>query len=222
MIFAALTAAAQELSEGAVEMRTRVPAEDGVPVAAAEDAGKTNAAEEVDSRLTFLSTAGMQYTEEGEYEEAERAYLRALESDPDNPEVRFRLSTLYIYMERYEDALRILEELVEEFPGNPQTRNNLAWVYSTAEGVIDGKLALRHAREAILIAPASAPLWNTLAEAYFASGDYDRALRSSEHALDLLKQQGGTEERLQEFMVQKNKIERAKEAYEQFMGTMNK
>ncbi len=221
----ACAAPAQDLPAGAVELPTDVPEEEtAVPAADTEAvrAGKqTNTVPVVDRRLKFLSTAGMQYAEEGEYEEAERAYLTALEADPDHPEVLFRLSTLYIFMERYTDAVSILKDLTEKYPDNAQTRNNLAWIYATGKGVINGKLAVRYARDAILIAPASAPLWNTLAEAYFVSGDYDRALRSSEQALELLARQGAGEERFREFAIQKNKIERAREAYKQFVDAQD-
>ena len=57
-----------------------------------ESAAATNPA----SRISFLMDAGVQYADEGEYAEAEHAYLRAREKDPDNPEIRSRLSTLYI------------------------------------------------------------------------------------------------------------------------------
>lgn len=175
--------------------------------------------EEEAERISFLVNAGASYAAEGEYEDAKRAYLRALEIVPNNPDVRFRLSTLYIQMALYKEAVDLLEEMAAEFPDNPLIRNNLAWVYATGGAMRNGKLALHHAREALLSAPAQPSMWNTLAEAYFVSGQYDLALRSSEHAFDLLQsQRNASEQEVKNFQTQYQKIRRADEAYKRFMG----
>ncbi len=170
-------------------------------------------------RTAFLMDAGVQYIDEGEYAEAERAYLRALVNDPGNPDIRFRLSTLYIMMKRYKEAADILNALTVEFPGTSMIHNNLAWIYATGDEMKNGKLALRHAREAILSGPTQPPLWNTLAEAYYVFGLYDEALRASECALDLLKTQNAPEKKIAEFEEQRTKILRAQQAYKRLLGT---
>jgi len=172
----------------------------------------------VNSKASFLVDTGIQYADEGEYAEAERAYLRALEAAPGNSVIRFRLSTLYIMMGRYTEAVPMLEALVEEFPENSQTRNNLAWCYATGAGVKDKKKALLHAREAILSSPLSPSMWNTLAEAYYMAGDYDKALRSSEHAIDLLIQTDQNQTGMASFQAQHQKIQRAQQAFKRFEG----
>jgi Flp pilus assembly protein TadD len=157
--------------------------------------------------------AGVQYADEGEYAEAEQAYLQAREKDPDNPDIRFRLSTLYIQMGRYKEAAGLLEALVAEFPENSMLRNNLAWVYATGDEMKNGKLALRHAREALLTSPYDPAMWNTLAEAYYMSGQYDKALQASDQALDLLTLQNVSEKAQTPFKDQNAKIKRAAESY---------
>lgn len=164
------------------------------------------------SKFGFLMSTGVEYTDEGEYEDAERAYLRALELYPDSEELQFRLGTLYVIMERIPDAIRIFEKLAEQFPENPLPHNNLAWCYATGKGVINTTKALRHAREAILSAPYSASTWNTLAEAYYVAGDYKKALRSSEHAIDLLQNSESSGGSLESFLGQRAKILRSEEA----------
>jgi len=182
-----------------------------------ETSDATNVAES--GQTSFLMNAGGQYADEGEYTEAEQAYLRALANDPKNPDIRFRLSTLYILMKRYREAADILNALALEFPGNAMTHNNLAWIYSTGGEMKNGKLALRHARDAILSGPTQPPLWNTLAEAYYVVGQYDEALRASECAVDLLKIQNAPKEKITEFEEQYTKIFRAQQAYKRLMGT---
>lgn len=172
------------------------------------------------SELSFLLSTGVEYVDEGEYEDAERAYLRALEEAPDSEDILFRLGTLYVAMERFQDAIRIFEQLVDRFPENPLIHNNLAWCYAIGPGLINTSKALRHSREALLFAPYSSSAWNTLAEAYYVAGDYTKALRSSEHAIDLLQNsQSPSEESLKSFMAQRAKILRAREAMKIFGGT---
>jgi len=181
-----------------------------------ETASSTNVA--ANAKLTFLMNTGIQYAEEGEHEEAERAYLRALETDPENSTIRFRLGTLYIMMGRYTNAVPILEALIVEFPDNSQVRNNLAWCYATGEGVRNKEKALLHAREAILSAPIAPSMWNTLAEAYYMAGDYERAERAAEHAIDLMIQTDPERTQMADFQAQLQKIRRANQALKRFKG----
>jgi tetratricopeptide (TPR) repeat protein len=186
------------------------------PSVQAEATGQTNTNT---SRTDFLINTGIQYADEGDYKEAERAYLRARDNDPSNPNIRISLSTLYIQMERYKEAADLLNGLAAEFPENAMVQNNLAWIYSAGGVMKNGKLALRHAREALLIAPYTPALWNTLAEAYYVSGLYDKALRSSEFAFELLQMQQGTkEEDFRSFQAQYQKIYRANEASKSLLG----
>jgi tetratricopeptide (TPR) repeat protein len=164
------------------------------------------------SKVGFLMSAGVEYADEGEYKEAENAYLRALEVDAQNGEILFRLGALYVTMERFKDAAAIFKDLTEQFPENPLAHNNLAWCYATGPSIKNKTLALRHAREAILFAPLEPSIWNTLAEAYYMSGDYEKALRSAEHALELLRATNPAKEAWDSFLMQRSKILRAQEA----------
>jgi Flp pilus assembly protein TadD len=175
-----------------------------------EPAAGTNAMN--DSRISFLMNTGVQYEDEGEYADAEQAYLKALEKAPGNSRIRFRLSMLYIQMKRYFDAVDLLEKLSAEFSDNALIQNNLAWVYATGGDMKNGKMALRHAREALLSTPYAPSIWNTLAEAYYVSGQYDKALRSSDQALDLLSRQKPSNEEIAAFKKQHTKIQRAVDA----------
>ncbi|MDD3276303.1 MAG: tetratricopeptide repeat protein [Kiritimatiellales bacterium] len=186
------------------------------PAAPLETAASSNGSK-VD-RTDFLMNTGLQYADEGEYAEAEQAYLRALESDPENQTIQFRLSTLYIQMGRYKEAAVLLNALVKDVPDNPVLNNNLAWIYATGGEMKNGKLALRHAREAILSMPIDPSTWNTLAEAYYMLGQYESALRASEYAIALLyTRKDTTKETLLNFQAQQQKIRRADESYKMML-----
>jgi tetratricopeptide (TPR) repeat protein len=136
--------------------------------------------------------------------------LTALATEfPDDPRHHNNLAWAYATgagVKDYEKALRMLTALVTEFPDDPRHHNNLAWAYATGAGVKDYEKALRYAREALLLAPNMPHLWNTLAEAYYIGADYDKALRSSERALELLESNSPI---VEEFQAQQEKIIRA-------------
>ena len=186
------------------------------PLPAEPDAGTNQQAKT--ARVNFLMETGVQYADEGEYKEAEQAYFRALETDPGNPDLLFRLSMLYIQMKQYDDAVALLEQLVKSFPDNPMLQNNLSWVYASGGKARNGKLALRHAHEALLLTPYAPSLWNTLAEAHYVLGQYDKALKASDFALELLQmQKDASKDDIASFQAQHAKIQRAAESYKGLM-----
>ncbi len=216
-----LPLAAQEAPPEPAPAQTAAEEESPVVTNAVEsgDAAQAEETEPPETRPKFFLETGMQYADEGEYKEAERAYLHALEKDPEDATIRFRLSTLYLKMHRYKDAEPILKKLAEENPENARIQNNLSWLYATGGEMRNSEKALRHAREAILEDPNSPSMWNTLAEGYYVAGRYDKALRSTEHALELLRLENAGEERMQSFLSQHRKIKRAQEAFKLLEGT---
>lgn len=214
--FSALLTIAQDLPvEGQSPLNVVIeePKQAETPSADPKTTNKTDQAE-----ASFLISTGVEYEGEGEFKEAERAYLRALRQDPNSPDIRFRLGTLYIKTEQFKKGIELMEGLADEFPDNLGVRNNLAWSYSVGSGVKNMGKALRNAREALLIQPFNPSVWNTLAEAYYVAGDYDKALRSAEQALDLLKQTNPSEEAVANFTEQIQKISRAQEAWDVLSG----
>lgn len=139
-------------------------------------------------RASFLLATGSAYAEEGEVEQAERAYRMALELDSTLAAAWIRLGFLYVDSERFEEAVNCFQKQLAFDPESPLAHNNLAWCYAVGPGVRNVALALRHSRDALLYAPKVPSIWNTLAEAYYVSGNYDNALRSAEYALELLRE----------------------------------
>jgi tetratricopeptide (TPR) repeat protein len=173
--------------------------------------------EEEEAKSTFLISTAVEYADEGEYEDAERAYLKALEADPDSDEALVRLAALYVDMERFKDAARLYRSQLEKNPENPLANNNLAWCYTVGPDVRNIPLALRHVRESLLSTPLSPSAWNTLAETYYVAGEYDKALRASENALQLLgRGQKPAEDVVKKFAAQIEKIKRAQKAADLF------
>ncbi|QHI68628.1 tetratricopeptide repeat protein [Tichowtungia aerotolerans] len=216
-----------KLPEGSITLPTGPQSSSAQPVHILTDDSRRSETEEKaesinagrNTKASFLLSTGIEYADEGEFEEAERAYLRALEVHPDDEQTLMRLGSLYVQMDRFKDAVAMFQKQLELEPENPLAHNNLAWCYAIGPEVRSVSLALRHSREALLFAPTMPSVWNTLAEAYYVSGDYDKALRSAEQALLLLERiEGDHEESLRSFQEQLSKIKLAKEASDMLKG----
>lgn len=141
-----------------------------------------------------LLTSGRELLTAGKSAEAIALLEKAAKLDPRSQEARFLLSAAYIEASRCEDARPILEGLLTDMPDNPMVKNNLAWVYvkSKDPSIKSAAKAVRLARAAVLDAPSDYMIWNTLSEAYYADGRYDRALQAAQSALRLSLMAGVT------------------------------
>jgi Tfp pilus assembly protein PilF len=119
-----------------------------------------------------------------------------LERYPDNRQARQLQLVIFIEMKRYAEAGEAFAAMMKDHADDFRFLNNYAWFLATAEDVAlrDPARALDLAREAVLIAPEVYNIWSTLAEAYYRNGDFERALKSMQQALELaMRQQAGPE-----------------------------
>jgi len=143
-------------------------------------------------RIVFLLNVASVYFKNGNYQAAIDAYERVLEINPENKQARFILSQVYGSAKQYAKAEFIMKRLIEEFPEDFQVKNNLAWLYATAEDprVRDGEKAIKLAQEAMVLAPYDHHIWSTLAEAYYVTGQYEKAYRAITHMASLAARYG--------------------------------
>lgn len=141
-----------------------------------------------------LLDAGQEALKEGRWVEAAALYEKVRTIDPASREAAFGLSAAYMELQRFGEAYPLLERLHKEVPDNPMVKNNLAWVCVKAKdpAMRDPARAIRLAREAVLDVPADFSVWNTLAEAYYAAGQFEKALRAAQSALRLGMLAGST------------------------------
>ncbi len=144
-------------------------------------------------RIDFLQQVASAYFDEKEYDQAISAYERILDIDPSNKEARFIIGHVYITAKQYGKAEAVLKQLIEEYPEDFQLKNNLAWLYATAEDPAfrDGEEAIKLAQEAMVLAPNDHHIWSTLSEAYYVTGQYEKAYRAIEHMAKLAMRYGG-------------------------------
>ena len=131
----------------------------------------------------------------GQYDAVIPELEQILNELPGDRGVRMLLSSAYQQSGRYASAEKLLRELVAEFPNDYTVRNNLAWMYATARDPAFRKAgeAVQLARMALVIAPADHHVWSTLSAAYYADGEYERALDAAEQALFQVQKMGRQE-----------------------------
>ncbi len=155
--------------------------------------GAGKATRDAGEARTLLSS-GRELLKQGKIPEAVALLEKARVLEPQGNEAAFLLSAAYIEQERYEEALPMLEALQKSMPDNPMIKNNLAWVYVKINdpAIKNPGKAVKLARSAMMDAPSDYMIWNTLSEAYYAEGQYDRALRAAQSALRLSMMAGVT------------------------------
>ena len=142
---------------------------------------------------------------QGKLEEAIRHFRQALEVEPDFPNAHFNLGlTLqsqgrlaegqysqgraFSLIGRIREALEHFREAIRLEPDNIAPLQSMAWILSTHPdpNFRDGEEALRLARHASkLVGGKNAGILKTLAAAYAATGQFDRATATAKTALEL-------------------------------------
>jgi len=164
-------------------------------------------------RVDFLLEVANAYITEKDYASAVEVYERILKIDPQHARTRYIVAHIYIRAKQYKKAEEMLLALVKENSDDFKLLNNLAWLYATAEdpSIRDGRKAIRYAQEAMVLAPNDYHVWSTLSEAYYVSGDYEKAYRAIEQMAGLaaLYGQDLTKESIEEYNEQIRKCKRS-------------
>ncbi len=166
--------------------------------------------------VTAGARSAFDLIEQGDVEEAERRFRILLRHQPDHFSTRFGFGTVLIKQHKYEEAIEVLESLLDDHPEAHAVMNNLAWLYATATDVAfrDGTRAIKLAQEAVFLQPRNYHVWNTLAEAHYISGEYDRAARAAEEALRRAHQQDAPISQIRTYEEQAARSRKASQAAE--------
>ena len=116
----------------------------------------------------------------GDFATAEKAYKKALRTDPDAFAAQINLSTLYMSSGRMEQANRMLEKLSDAHPDNATVWFNYA---NSCKGVGKVQEALRAYGEAVRIDPEQVNAWFNLGNTHAETGAYEEAIAAYERAL---------------------------------------
>jgi len=172
-------------------------AEPAPETAEAEDRIASNAAPSVTHTARGDALFG-----QGELEEAIVEYREAARLDPTDAHVWMRLGQAYAQMGRGQDALDSLERGLESDPANAGILNDMGWLYATVEPptLRDPAKAIAYAQRAVEASGGTdANILDTLAEAYFANREFDKAIETEERALEIAPEQEALQNQLVKF-----------------------
>lgn len=166
-----------------------------------------------ENRVQFLLEVAQAYVNEQDFSAAIDAYERILEIDPAHQQTRYVLAHIYISAKQHKKAETMLLALIDGSPDDFKLWNNLAWLYATAEdpSMRNGPKAVKLAHKAMSLAPNDHHVWSTLSEAYYVSGEYEKAHRAIKHMAQLAVRFGkdNTEDSIKEYNKQIRKCKRA-------------
>jgi tetratricopeptide (TPR) repeat protein len=127
-----------------------------------------------DEKSSVLFMSGAMYERQKRYDEAESAFRKVLELDPDNSSAMNYLG--YMFADRnvkLEEALQLIKRALEYDPANGAYLDSLGWVYYRMD-------RLPEAEETLLIAAQKVPrdpvVHDHLGDVYFGSGKLREAI----------------------------------------------
>lgn len=123
-----------------------------------------------------------------EYKIVTNMLNRQLEKDPNNARLLQGLAMLYHEMEMLPEAAQIYDRMLSLNMNHAVALNNLAWLLITVddESLRDPPRALKLAQRAVELDRLSIYL-DTLAEAYFVSGQTDKAIETIQEAIEVAR-----------------------------------
>lgn len=110
------------------------------------------------------------------------SYLKALELDPDNPEIHHSLALIYQQLGEYQLSLNHFQKTLALKPDFPEARNNLGTLYILLK---EWDLAIEQFEKAAgnLLYQTPDIAYNNMGLAYYYKGSYQKAIESYRQAI---------------------------------------
>lgn len=121
------------------------------------------------------------YAELGDYEKAEKNYLRAQELNPKLPQVYINLSDIYYRNKDMDSGIQLLSQGIYEIPDNLVLRHYLARFYME-DARLD--LAIDELEHILEKQPENYDAYYDLGKVHFELGNYDCAIENFENVLE--------------------------------------
>lgn len=134
-------------------------------------------------RSELWAQLGIFYNRHNNTKASDSCYKRGLVLSPDDPLINNNLA--YSYAERgilLEQAKIMAQKAVSQSPKNPSYLDTYAWVLYNAG---DYDKAITYSKQALLYSQQNATLYEHLAQAHKAAGNYEEALSALRKALEL-------------------------------------
>lgn len=139
---------------------------------------------EIRTDPVFIENCGLAYERNGNFEEAEKYYLEALEVDPESAKLFNRLGVFYHDQTQYEKSIGYYLKALEREPNNLLFLENLALAYSMKN---DYGAAIEIYEKFLQISPANAKILNAMGVIYYNQQQYESAIEMYHKALEIDK-----------------------------------
>jgi len=139
------------------------------------------------------SALGVAMAENGDLTSAAQHFGYVMMLRPEVEQAHGQLRHILLSLAKQEDGLQRLHEIAANAPESPQMLNELAWLLATYPDskTRDGTGAVRLAERACALTERRVPAFlDTLAAAYAEAGDFPRATRVAEQALNQARSSG--------------------------------
>jgi rhomboid protease GluP len=131
---------------------------------------------------------GSAYQQKGDLAKAQQQYEAVLGKNPQDADQQEIFAELCMEQKLYPQAIDHFQQALRLKPDMAVSHNNLAWLYATSEDpqYRNPAQALEHARRAVELSNWKEPIYiDTLAEAFYVSGNPQEAVRVEARALEL-------------------------------------
>jgi len=165
----------------------------------------------IDMRSTAYNNLGNLNMEAGRYNEAARAFHKAIENDATNPKPYNDIGYLYIMQGRLVEGESFLLDSISRDPNYPFAHINLGLLYEKRG---EFQAAEREYKEALAINPNIAQAHNNLANIYEATGNRRAAILEYKKAIELDPSNGRTHYNLGIMYGRDRRLDEAKKEFE--------
>jgi len=147
--------------------------------------------------------------ENGEYEKAIETYGRLAADNPDNDwydEAQVGAARAYYKMGREKDCIDTYMKYVNRHPDDSGAMNSFAWFCASRQVGLDAALPI--ALKAVEVSERSPGILDTLAELYYARGEYDKAIEIGKEALSSDPEDQYFKDQVEKFQAAKEEAEK--------------
>ncbi len=134
----------------------------------------------LDSRSVAFSNLGSVYFNEGQYQNAEKEFLKAIEVNPKNINAHRNLATTYTRMNLYDKALQEYQKALSLDKANYEIHFSIGSIYQN-QGQYD--LAIQEYEETLALNPKHEGAYQNLGNIYYHLGQMEKAKEYFEKAI---------------------------------------
>lgn len=135
-----------------------------------------------------INNLGMALKKQGKIDQAIIKWQKVLDIEPGFHLAHFNLGTAFAELKEFDSAIRYLQAAIKSNPSRPKPYDKLAEIFAT-----NPEAQLRNGPRAVTLAEKACELtafkdpgkMDTLAAAYAQAGDFDKAIRFAQKAIDL-------------------------------------